>query len=50
MNKHSVSLGNGGWWGRLQSKHYFMNRGPYRWQWMALLSFPIQRWTWRRHD
>jgi hypothetical protein len=47
LPKHSVFPGNGGWWGRLDGTSAFMERGPYPFRWMASLSFPIQRWTWR---
>ncbi len=45
-NQHSVFWGRGGWWGRLDRPGWFMERGPYRWRWMAALSFPLSRWTW----
>lgn len=38
--------GNGGWWCRIDKPGYLMERGPYPFRWMALLAFPIQRWTW----
>lgn len=47
MTTHTVRQGLGGWWGRLDKPGLFMERGPYRFRWMAALSFPIQRWTWR---
>lgn len=50
MAKHDVYQGKGGWWwGRIVGNAYpfgnwRMDRGPYPFRWMALLSFPIQRW------
>lgn len=41
-----VTLGNGGWWARIDKPGLFMERGPYRYRWMAAAAFPIQRWTW----
>ena len=48
--KHSVYRGIGGWWGRIDRNPYPFgawrpDRGPYPFRWMALLSFPIARWT-----
>lgn len=43
----AVFEGKGGWWARLSVPGWFMDRGPYPFQWMAKLAFPIQRWTWR---
>lgn len=51
MAKHSVYESKfGGWWGHLEGHAYplgnwRMDRGPYPFRWMALLSFPIARWT-----
>lgn len=47
MTTHRTFAGNGGWWGRLEKPGWFMERGPYPFRWMAELSFPISRWTWR---
>ncbi|HEX7960717.1 MAG TPA: hypothetical protein VF493_12410 [Terriglobales bacterium] len=46
MTIHHVFLGHGGWWGRLDAPGLFMERGPYPFRWMAVLSFPVQRWMW----
>jgi hypothetical protein len=35
-----------GWWARIKKHGWFMERGPYRFKWMARMAFPIQRWTW----
>jgi len=43
----TVYAGRGGWWSRLDKPGSFMERGPYRFKWMARLAFPIQRWTWK---
>ena len=42
----TVSLGNGGWWARIEKPGSFMERGPYPFYWMAAMAFPIPRWTW----
>lgn len=44
--KVNVFTGKGGWWARIEKPGWFMERGPYRYRWMAALAFPIQRWTW----
>jgi hypothetical protein len=46
MRVVQVFLGNGGWWARIDKPGSFMERGPYRFWWVAKLAFPIQRWTW----
>jgi hypothetical protein len=40
---HRTFLGHGGWWGRVDKAGWYMERGPYRFRWMAQLSFPIIR-------
>lgn len=42
---HSVFRGTQGWYGLLERPGQFMERGPYRFEWMARLSFPIIRIT-----
>jgi hypothetical protein len=46
MRKVTVALGNGGWWAHIEKPGWRMDRGPYTFRWMAMLAFPIQRWTW----
>ena len=41
-----VFIGNGGWWCRIEKPGWFMERGPYRFKWMAAMAFPILRWNW----
>jgi len=46
----SVSYGKGGWWAHIEGHAYplgawRMDRGPYRFKWMAKLAFPIERLT-----
>lgn len=41
-----VTRGRGGWWARMDKVGSFMERGPYPFQWMTQMAFPIQRWTW----
>jgi hypothetical protein len=41
---HSVYRGRGGrWWAKLEKAGWRMDRGPYRFRWMAKMSFPIYR-------
>lgn len=44
-NTMTIYRGHGGWWCKLTKKNYFMERGPYRYRWMARMAFPISRWT-----
>ena len=48
---YGTSSGSGrGWWAHIEGHAYpfgawRMDRGPYPFRWMALLEFPIERWT-----
>jgi hypothetical protein len=50
MATREVFRGYGGWWAELTSSKPRLatriERGPYRFAWMAHLAFPILRWTW----
>jgi len=46
----TVSGSDGNWWAHIEGHApplgaWRMDRGPYKFKWMALLAFPIQRWT-----
>ena len=38
--------GDGGWWAFLAVPGSYVQKGPYKYRWIALLQFPIWRWTW----
>lgn len=41
-----VQAGKGGWWAILRKPGWRIDRGPYRFHWMARCAFPISRWYW----